>query len=271
MATAWPPSQLLALPQELRTKIYEELLCPEPAKVHTLWHDREGRRGPFNFHPSILRVNKQTHFEAILLLYDKNTLEIDLTTNVVQDCLGNYPDGRPDPPPLFQKDAVSAAPYVDEVPAANTYLPIGEAKGVISAHSFQRLHHIELRTKTVAIWGYSSTGDKYFSHTGQLIMRILQLLTEQHCIAPSAEQTFKFILVPDFLTYQGIFGVGRSDATDVANVIGMLELLGRIMQKRSVLVEESIRPINEGNFPPLKKVKVDVNARLAQVQDLVNV
>lgn len=111
---------------------------------------------------------------------------------------------------------------------------------------------------------------KYFSHTGHLIMQILRLLTEQHYIAASAEQTFHFILMPDFVTLEGVFGVGRSDATDIANVIGMLELLGRIMQKRSVLVEESIRPADVGTFPPLKKVKVDVNTRLAQLQELAD-
>lgn len=39
-------SPLLALPPELRIQIYEELLCPNPEKVLTLYHDRRGQEAP---------------------------------------------------------------------------------------------------------------------------------------------------------------------------------------------------------------------------------
>jgi len=271
MATGWQPSRLLALPQELRTRIYEELLCPEPAKVHTLWHDREGRQSLLNLYPSILRVNKQIYFEARSLLYDNNTLEIDLATNVVPDLENKYSDGKPDPRPLFQKDAIGADPWSDERPAADAYFSIEKAKGVIDAHSLQRLRHIKLRTKRAAIWGRSARigrGGIYFSHTEQLIMRILQLLSEQQCVAIPVEQTLDFEVVPDWLTRDGVFGAGRSDANDDANVIEMLRLLREIKKKRSVLVEENIKPGDGGGFQPLEKMEVDVDARLAQFQEL---
>lgn len=96
MITTPAPSPLLALPQELRTKIYEELLCPEPAQLLTLWHDRNGRRGSLNLHPSILRVNKRIHYEAVSLLYDNNIFEINLTAPVCQTKWANYTDSNPD-------------------------------------------------------------------------------------------------------------------------------------------------------------------------------
>jgi len=269
MARDWPTSRLLALPQELRTRIYEELLCPEPAKVHTLWHDREGRQGSFDLHPSILRVNKQIYFEASSLLYDSNIFEIDLTTKVNQH-ENNYKDGKPDPAPLFQRDAISAVPLSDEPLAENTRPSMREAMRAIHAHSFQRLRHIRLRTRTSAIWGFTTRippGKFYFSHTGHLVMRVLQILAEQHDVVTSAEQTFGFIVVPDFLTRDGIFGVQRSDAKYVADVIEMLKLLVETTKKRSVFVEEYIRPTEEGGYPPLEKVEVDVNARLAQLRE----
>lgn len=54
-------SPLLILPLELRAKIFEELLCPNPGRVYTLYHDRQGRQASFNIDPTILRVNEQIY------------------------------------------------------------------------------------------------------------------------------------------------------------------------------------------------------------------
>lgn len=82
-ATSITPS-LLGLPLELKLKMYQMLLCPDPLKVYVLYHDRHGRGDAFNAHPAILRVNRQLHSEAISLLYNSNVFEIYLATGVME-------------------------------------------------------------------------------------------------------------------------------------------------------------------------------------------
>ncbi len=265
MAMSWPQSPLLALPQELRTKVYEELLCLAPGEVHTikrLWHDRTGRRVPVSLYPSILRVNKQIHFEAIPLLYDSDVFELDLARNnclsIGYDSLGS----------ILQIDTASIPLRSDEPAPVDTNLVNGYATGFIHAHSLQRFRHIWLRTSQAAIWG--DVGDQRFCcpHTRLLIIRILQLLSEHRCAATSVRPTFKFIVVPDWLTQYGVFAVGRSDMKDKSDVVGMLQLFREIQQTRSVLVEEYFRPADEGDHQRLRLVEVDVEARLAQFLEL---
>lgn len=256
-------SRLLALPQELRTKIYEELLCPEPTKVYSLWHDREGRQGLFSLRPSILRVSKQIYYEAVSLLYDNNIFEINLTTNVVQTSWNNYLDGKSDPPPLFQKNGISTDPWTDETPITDSHLFLRTLEGVMNAQSFQRLRHIKIKTRRAAIWGWTtreSAGERFFSHTGELIMRVLKLLSEQPHVATPVQHTFEFQIVPDWTTKHGVFGGGRRDVDDVTNVMEMLILLRKIKKRRSVMVEEKVKPDDEGGFRPLIRVEVDVEA-----------
>lgn len=249
MTTSSAPSRLLALPQELRTKIYEELLCPEPARPLTLWHDRNGRRGSLNLNPSILRVNKQTHYEAVSLLYENNIFEINLTAPVCQTKWANYTDSKPDPPPLFQEDATLHF----------------SRKGVIYAQSFQRLRHIKIKTKTTAIWAWTtkgSAGRPLFTHTGELIIRILQLLAEQQCAAMPTRQTLDFEVMPDWRTKYGVFQEDMTDANSNTNYREIVELLKMVKKRRTVLVEERIKPRGEGGgFRPLTKVKVDLGVR----------
>jgi hypothetical protein len=272
MAMSWPPSPLLALPQELRTKIYEELLCLAPGNVHplrNLWHDRTGRGGPLNLYPSILCVNKQIHFETIPLLYDKNVFQLDLATNnsIRYDSLENNRDH----PILFRNDTASIPLRSDEPAAVDTDLVNENAVGFIHAHSLQRLRHIWLKTSKAAVWGRADDDGEArlgFPHTRLLIIRILQLLSEHQCAATSVRQTFKFIVVPDWLTMHGVFAVGRSDMKDDSNVIEMLQLFRQIQQTRFVEVEEYVRPAGEGGYQRLKKVEVDVEARLAQFLEL---
>lgn len=78
MAACTSTPSLLNLPMELKLKIYQMLLCPDPLQVYTLYHSSYGRRNAFNLHPAILRVNRQLHSEAILLLYNTNVFMIYL-------------------------------------------------------------------------------------------------------------------------------------------------------------------------------------------------
>ncbi len=274
MAMSWPQSPLLALPQELRTKVYEELLCLAPGEVHTikrLWHDRTGRRVPVSLYPSILRVNKQIHFEAIPLLYDSDVFELDLARNnclsIGYDSLGSSRVHSN----LFQNDTASISLRSDQPAPVDTNLVNGNATGFIHAHSLQRFRHIWLRTSQAAIWGRADdVGDQRLCcpHTRLLIIRILQLLSEHRCAPTSVRPTFKLIVVPDWLTQHGVFAVGRSDMKDKSDVVGMLQLFREIQQTRSVVVEEYFRPADEGDYQRLRLVEVDVEARLAQFLEL---
>lgn len=55
---------------------------------------------------------------------------------------------------------------------------------------------------------------------------------------------------------------------DKSDVVEMLQLFREIQQTRSVLVEEYVKPADEGDFQRLRLVEVDVEARLAQFLEL---
>ena len=244
-----PKPPVFTLPLELRTKIYKELLSPDPGRVYTLYHDRNGRETCFNFDPAILRVCRQSHEEAIPLLY-QNTFEVYLATTVVRQCGGGfYPDRLPSPPPLLRTDASSPAQIAsqsDPSPSSSTsegqeYLTECHSQlgnhGIIYLRCFQRLRHIRLVTARAAIWG-QSMGGHFFTITGRQILNILDNLC---CEATSAvHKSLEFIVNPDWRTKYGIFRVGRTDATD-GRALEMMALLGKIRATRIVNIEEKVR------------------------------
>ncbi len=121
-------SPLLALPPELRIQIYEELLCPNPEKVLTLYHDRRGPGGPFNLHPVILRANKQICLEASSVLYSHNIFEVNLTSDIMyKSYYWNYSDCRVDPRSFFRTDHIDTSPR--HVPGKGGLRPL--LRGVI--------------------------------------------------------------------------------------------------------------------------------------------
>lgn len=152
----------LLLPPELRQAIYVELLCPDPHSVKTLYHDRHGRDSSFNIHPSILCVNRHINAEATSLLYDHNVFKIDIANRVVIKCMpGLYPDHR-NREPLFRYDVA---------PKRSSH------QGLIYPQCLSRLRHLEIKTSLGAVLG-SRRGGCYFSHIGNLLLKILQSLVE---------------------------------------------------------------------------------------------
>ncbi|KAL9129682.1 MAG: hypothetical protein Q9217_001924 [Psora testacea] len=66
-----PAPGLLDMPSEVRNRIYEMLLTTPYAYEET---EEEGHiRGSYNFHPAILRLNKQAYQEASGVFYRRNT------------------------------------------------------------------------------------------------------------------------------------------------------------------------------------------------------
>ena len=116
MITGTEASPLFTLPLKIRNKVYEELLSPDPATVHKLYHDRKGRSEALNIHPSILQVNRQVYSEALWILYSCNVFSIDLSTRVVLQYTGVYYPEHPrlNPEALFRRDAAEASPSVPD-------------------------------------------------------------------------------------------------------------------------------------------------------------
>lgn len=234
MAASTQASPLLALPIELRSKVYEQLLRPDPDHVCTLYHDRNGREAFFDIDPTILRVNKQIYFEAISILYDNASVQIDLATPVVKQCTGgNYPDGITNPPDLFCKVAeedTELARKLDwrtALPTAEAGRPGSTAEGYIYPYCFQRLRNIQVVTSRHAIWG-SSWGGSYFSHTGKTVFRILRLLAEEQATRSPVTKRLKLIIRPDWRTVESEL-LMRSGAMDEKTkvIVGLLKALQR--------------------------------------------
>lgn len=248
-------SAFLSFPLELRTKIYEELLCPNPTRIKTLYHDTKGRSIPLNLHPSILRVNRQIYFEANSLLYDNNIFELNLESIVRRSQQSNYYDNEPDPPPLF---------ITGTFQSSNTQPFFRDANhtGIMSPQVFQRLRRITLVTRKMAIWGLCQENGRHFSCIGGLIMDILQLLSVEERTSTPSKKTFDFLVRPDWMTKYGIFQTEPSDAFD-GRVIGvMVPLLKDIKKSRATVVEEIIRPYDseKETYHSLKRVNVDIDA-----------
>ena len=228
-------SPLVTLPLELRTKIYEELLNPDPVRVHTLYHDRRGREASFNIDPTILRVNKQIYSEAISILYDTISVRINLATPVVRQCTGGkYPDKLVDPPSLFREDTEATVENANKLPRRTRDRLLefealfgSAAQGYIYPHCFQRLRKIHLVTARHAIWG-AAMGGSYFSHAGKLVLRILRLLASRRSTKAPMIKQFKLTYQPCWLTYESqmLLGNGEMDRRTKA-VVGLLKALKR--------------------------------------------
>ena len=223
----------LSLPLELRRKVYDELLQPNPEQRSLLWHDRPGKIRRSSFYPVILRVNKQINAEAVSILYESNYFIISAASSVVKQCTGGtYPDRLGSPRDLFrtahqeaeqeaqtgaQADAEDQAQIKLQVETQSNaeeridgkkrgrtdQKPRGPSirfresfdPGLIYPHCFQRLQNIELVTSVDAIWG-SARGGRFLSHICSLILEILQVLASEDIPSPreNRRKTFKFTI-----------------------------------------------------------------------------
>ncbi|KAK3170647.1 hypothetical protein OEA41_002728 [Lepraria neglecta] len=272
-------SPLLILPLELRTKIFEELLCPHPGRIYTLYNDRQGREASFNIDPTILRVNKQIYSESVSLLYNSNVFEINLTTPVVfQWSGGNYPDRIPDPPPLFRNDDGSVfrgttrgGGRVKQSPARKERLNAPEEamnQEGIYPYCFQRLRHIRLLTSRDAVWG-DTGGGYFFSHTGELIMRMLSELSREE--STSVPKALEFVIFPEWLTRTEIFKAGKAVALKAREIA---PLLRSVEQSRTLLLGEALcseqsdddfGSLDWDDYEKLETKKVDIEELVANL------
>lgn len=267
MASPFSPP-LFVLPCELRMKIYAELLCPDPLRLYTLYHDRQGRDPSFNLHPNILSVCKQAHDEATSLLYCNNIFEIYIATTVVRQCTGGiYPDSIPDPPPLLREDdalmvqSVSARcslPVRNSTRAGASCIELG-SPGMIFLHCLRRMRHIRLVTSRGAIWGQTRRGE-VFSSPGKLLLRILQDLAGEAPMTP--RKSLDLVVHPDWWTKYGIFQPGNTDAKDRKEAVEMLALLQKIQRTRAMILEEKIFSNELGR---LETKLVDIDGVLASL------
>ena len=250
MAATTQASSLLALPLELRNKIYEGLLGPDPDRAHTLYHDRYGREASFGIDPTILRVNKQIYSEAVSILYDTANIRIYLATPVVRQCTGgNYPDRIVNPPDLFRTDSEEAFKLTNKVDwrtAPSTVKGMrfkgglkSGVEGYIYPHCFQRLRNIRLATSRHAVWG-ARRGGSYFSHTGKTVLRILKLLARDQVSKSPMTKSLKFTFQPDWRTVepQLLMRNGEMDNKTKA-IVGLLKALTR-RTDAEIEVEEGV-------------------------------
>ncbi|KAL9115131.1 MAG: hypothetical protein Q9227_000925 [Pyrenula ochraceoflavens] len=181
--TSHPAPSFLALPAEIRNKIYAYLLSPSPSVPKTLYHDRHGRQPHFSLHPALLSTCRQIHLEASPFLYDHNIFLISYISAVVQQCTGGcYPDHITDPPPLLRDDEFTYQPFsrgwleVEEEDDENSQSKeVQFPHGIIYPHVLQRLKNVELHTSPSAIWGSAMMGD-YPSHIGPMLLKIFGIL-----------------------------------------------------------------------------------------------
>lgn len=255
-------SPLFVLPLELRNKIYKGLLCPDPTRIHTLYHDRQGREPSFNLHPQILSVCKQARDEAFPLLYCNNIFEIYIATTVVKQCTGGiYPDSTPDPPPLLREDAPpvnhsapmhNRGPLLSKTAAYEPYVELG-SRGIMYIHCFQQLRQLRLVTSRGAIWG-QARGGEFFSTPGKLILEILHDLIGES--PGSLPMILDFIVQPNCRTKYGIFQAGKTDAKD-GRAMEIAALLQKLQSTRTVHLEEKVFSDELGRLET-KQVDIDV-------------
>ena len=271
-------SPLLALPLELRTKIYQDLLSPDPARVHALYHDRHGKEASFGIDPTILRVNKQIYYEAIAILYDTADVQIFLATPVVAQCTGGtYPDSIVDPPDLFRASSEDASPSAKELDWRSALSVIDglepeglfepTAQGYIYPHCFQRFRKIQLVTSRHAIWG-ATRGGSYFSHTGKTVLRILKLLAEEQAWKSRLTKRLKITLQPDWRTVQSELLMRKGEVNGKTKVIvGLLKALKR---RTNIEIE-----VEEGVFTKtlrelkMEEVEVDEWEKVLLADDVI--
>lgn len=250
MATFTQASPLLALPLELRTKVYEQLLRPNSDRVYTLYHDRHGREASFDIDPTILRVNKQIYSEAVSILYDTASIRIYLATPVVKQCKGGkYPDRIVDPPDLFRRDIEGAVRPANRLDWCIAPSPVNDVEfegqlnsttqGCIYPHCFKRLRKVQLITSRHAIWG-GSKGGSYFSHTGQTVLWILKLFAQEQVTTSPMTKRLKFAILPDWRTAGSHLLMKNGEIDEkTRTIIGLLEALKR-RTNAEVEVEEGM-------------------------------
>ena len=210
MAASNPSSPLLALPFELRLKILEELLCPDPHRVNILYHDRGGRERYLHIHPTILRTSKRIYDEGLPLLYHNNIFGVYVATPVVWQCTGSrYADGVEDPQSLFRKER--NAVHIEQSDP--------ETGGLIYPHCFQRMRHLKLVISSPAL--FVNQGGWYAtSRTGDLLLQVLHLLrwepTSSH---DSASKRLELNIRSDWQTHNIHEG-------DYQEILSMLQVAG---------------------------------------------
>lgn len=184
-------SPFLALPTELRTKIYECLLSPNPHQSHTLYHDRGGRTDSFNFFPSILRANAQIYSEAVGVLYERNIFKVHLATPVGHQIFGSsYEDGPLEPVfSLFRRDSTLSDESFGQW-TGNSDLAAA-TDGVIYPHCFQRIRNLELVTSHDALWSPKSRTEYRLTNAGELLQEVLRVLSSDQSCTPSITKALK--------------------------------------------------------------------------------
>lgn len=199
MSSGSPQCAFLSLPLELRERVYQELLAPNPAKPAVLYHDRYGRGRSLSFHHAIICANKQIYAESLPILYEFNTFSIHLATSVVIQCTGGYyPDQIADPDPLVRSDVHPWREASCKRSWRNNY-DQEEARypfGVIYPECLRCLRHIELFTSPSAIWA-SAMGGEFFSFTGDLIIKVLEILAAD--ATHGGRKTLEFCIEPGWL------------------------------------------------------------------------
>ncbi|KAL8944172.1 MAG: hypothetical protein Q9216_000596 [Gyalolechia sp. 2 TL-2023] len=164
--------RFLSLPLEIRYQIYDEILVVKPpTTAHPFYHDRHGKVADFSsINPCILVANKQINAEASSILYDKNALFINLSTPVTHSCTrGIYGDGLGMPQALLR----------EQRPQMRFTNP-----GLIGPHCLQRLSHLEITVSVASMWANAKAYD-YFTHIGDLLLELLQLLADDETAACS--------------------------------------------------------------------------------------
>ena len=219
MAASNPSSPLLALPFELRLKVLEELLCPDPHRANILYHDRRGREKYLHIDPTILRINKQIYDEGLPLLYDNNIFGVYLVTSGAWQCTGgSYPDGLEYPRGLFRKD--SNVVHIEQS-REQTGQSDSEAGGLIYPHCFRRMRHLKIVTSCPALFmSQRDWNGASWSHTGDLLLRILYLLHwESTSSYDSVSKRLDFNIRLDWQTHE-------SHRDDYQETLTLLRLVG---------------------------------------------
>lgn len=267
-------SQFLKLPLELRLKIYEELLCPQPGRPLQIYHDRIGRKCPINTHPAILRTNKKIYEEAVDLLYEHNIFEIRLATMFSRQWIAGYqPDSMPDAPPLIRRDAASGSSLEMEGQESSAVHPVEKTKhmekytvipaepGIICPESLQRMSHVRLLISGGALWG-QTMGGNFRRDIAPIVLDILKCLENGSLKTPRKKVLDIVLVLPGNIS--GIFMTKRykHEDTTTLDLAAQLVALKRV---RTVRVRSQVR------WETPKKVKtteLDFEGFIGKVQEL---
>ncbi|KAL8945581.1 MAG: hypothetical protein Q9183_008041, partial [Haloplaca sp. 2 TL-2023] len=112
----------------------------------------------------ILRVSKQIGMEATSVLYEHNAFIIILLSPVLRDYGG--PAAKGGPQALIRRDDTNK-------PLSK---PCQEPR-VLYPHVLRRMSNLEILVWTNAVWGSGMMND-FFSHVGELLLELLQLLSQ---------------------------------------------------------------------------------------------